>query len=123
MAPDKTGSPALATEPLKDCFALTPEHDYARGAFSDGFGDVEGSAIHTRAVAYLRGSFWLVVDKMDTDRPREMQALWHFHPDCTTAFEGDHVASVDEGKGNLRIVPLSNVATWEVEIVKGTGRT
>lgn len=110
----------VAAEPLEDCHALTPRYDYARGVFADGYVGVEGRAVHTRVVAYLRGRYWLVVDRLDTDRPRRVEALWHFHPDCTTVVEGESVASADEGKGNIRIVPLSDVP-WEVDVVAGRG--
>ena len=91
--------------------------DYARGSF-DRFDRVEGSAKHTRALFYVRGGFWIVVDRIETDRPRTVQTLWHWHPDCTVVERDGQVLSTDQSKGNLRIVPLGDTA-WEVKMVKG----
>jgi Heparinase II/III N-terminus/Heparinase II/III-like protein len=109
-----------ATEPMAGNFAITPEYDYARGTYDGGYGDIEGEAVHTRAVVYRRGEHWVVVDRVTTDRPRTIQALWHFHPDCAVAAEGADVLSTDEGKGNVRVTPVSGLP-WEVDLVKGRG--
>ncbi|MCZ6633400.1 MAG: alginate lyase family protein [bacterium] len=106
-------------EPLsEDAYVLTEELDYARGSFSAGYEGVEGEAVHTREVVYVRGKFWVVLDHVQTDRPRSVQVLWHYHPDCSIVLEGLTVTSTDAGKGNLRVVPASQI-NWEVEIVKG----
>lgn len=107
-----------ATEPLKDCYSILPEYDYARGTYDAGYAALEGEATHTRAVMYVRGRYWVVVDRITTDRPRTVQALWHFHPDCTVVVDGGCVASTDEAKGNVRITPVSDLA-WQVELIKG----
>ncbi len=67
---------------------------------------------------YLHGKYWLVVDRILTDRPRKIDVLWHYHPDCTVAVEEGSAVSTDEGKGNLRILPISDIP-WKVTIVKG----
>jgi len=107
-----------AAEPMTGNYALTPEYDYARGAYTGGYGGLEGQATHTRVVVYRRGQYWLVLDRVDTDRPRTIEALWHFHPDCTVQLDGLSAASVDQDQGNLRITPASGLE-WQVEIVKG----
>jgi hypothetical protein len=107
-----------ASAPIQDSYAITPEYDFVRGDHTVGYEDVEGSVAHTRAVAYLRGQYFLVVDRITTDRPRTIQALWHFHPLCTVALNGAEAQSVDEGQGNVRIVPVAPFV-WGTEIVKG----
>ena len=67
---------------------------------------------------YIRGKFWVVVDRIITPKPVDIQTLWHWHPDCTVIIEGNSVASVDEDKGNLRIIPVSQLL-WTVNIIKG----
>jgi len=93
-------------------------HDYAYGSFADGFENVSGEVSHSRSVLYLHDTYWVVVDHIDTDQPRELQVLWHYAPDCEVAIDGSEVASANEDKPNLRIVPIGNVK-WEIEMVKG----
>ena len=95
------------------------EYDYVCGEFSAGYLGRTGPVKHTRAVLCVRGLCWVVVDRIDTDRPRTIQPLWHFHPDCTVERQGEEVATIDEGDvGNLRIVPVASFP-WRVDLVKG----
>lgn len=112
------GPKAAAKALAQGSYAVTPAFDYARGSFTGGFRDVKGTAIHTRALVYLRGGFWVVVDRIVTDRPRTIQALWHYHPACAVTIEKGTVTSGDPGQGNLRIMPVSDLS-WKVNIVKG----
>jgi hypothetical protein len=112
--------PLRASAPLdqgKD-YLSTPEFDYAQGAFASGYTNVEGQATHTRAVLYVRDNYWIVVDRVATDRPRQVQALWHFAPSCEVRIEGQSVGSANAGQANLRIVP-AGATDWHTEIVKG----
>jgi hypothetical protein len=108
----------VAENPLDGNYIITPQYDYFRGEFSGPYTDLEGSAAHTRTVVYLKGKYWIVVDRIQSDRPRKIDVLWHFHPDCNVILEENDAVSVDEGKGNLRIVPDSS-SVWEKKIVKG----
>lgn len=92
--------------------------DYARGMFTGGYAGVSGQAIHTRTVVYVRDRFWVVADRIETDRPRAIEALWHFAPDCSLVVEDRSVVTVDPGKGNLRIVPVGGMR-WNVAVVRG----
>ena len=95
-----------------------PKYDYAYGMFDDGYEDVEGKAIHTRSVMYIRNQYWVVLDHLETDRPRDLQALWHYAPDCKIEMEGNEVVSNNQNEANLRIVPIGNIK-WQTEIVEG----
>jgi hypothetical protein len=131
--------PTTTERPLdEDLAMITQEYDYAQGTFAGGFTDVatasarlkailwrqptrpevECKAIHTRAVLYLRGVGWVVVDRIETDRPRRIAPLWHFHPACTVVREGQSVVTVDLGVGNLRVQPLGPI-DWDIEFVRG----
>jgi hypothetical protein len=106
-------------QPLSHCdYAIAPEFDFAMGTFDAGFIGLKGKATHSRAVLYLRDKYWVVVDRIITDQPRQIEALWHFHPDCTVVSDGQSVGSIDPGIGNLKIVPVSNLS-WNVQIVQG----
>lgn len=107
-----------AREPMNGNYSITPEYDFVRGIFDAGYEGVEDDVTHTRAVFYARGAYWLVVDRIAASRPHEIAALWHFHPQCTVASDGLAVATTDEGKGNIRIVPTPEVP-WRIELVTG----
>ncbi len=112
------GGPRKTDTPLpQQDYAVEPEFDFGKGSFSD-FADIAGSAEHTRAVKFLRGKYWVVVDKITTDRPRDIQVLWHFHPDCTVQTQNNVVFTADADKGNLRLQPIGSIS-WQVQIVKG----
>jgi hypothetical protein len=107
------------TEPLSDdTYQLAKTFDFARGAFTAGYHEADGHAAHTRTVVYVRGKYWVVIDHVATDRPRDVQALWHFHPECTVAIDGSDVASTDADKGNIRVISVGR-SDWEIELIKG----
>ena len=66
----------------------------------------------------LKYGLIIVADRIETDRPRKLDALWHWHPRCTVEIEGQTSRSVDPGVGNLRITPMAGF-DWAVETVKG----
>ncbi|MEL7168786.1 MAG: alginate lyase family protein [Bacteroidota bacterium] len=118
--------------PITEGVAVTDAYDFALGTFgdrdgetfsreNDGSGPLVGEAVHTRAVAYVRGGYWLVVDRVETDRPRTLTALWHFHPDNTVETDGT-TAQTANARGNLAVVPLGGPA-WTLELVEGRDAT
>ena len=110
--------PREATVPMTGNFALEPGYDLVRATYTDGYADLDGAATHTRTVVYIRNQYWVVLDHVDTDRPRTLTALWHFHPDCHVWLEGLSAASTDLDKGNIRIVPAGDLE-WHASIVAG----
>ena len=107
------------SEPVPDgSWTIAPDYDYASGRFAAGYRGVDGEAVHSRAVLYVRGRFWVVLDRISTDRPRDIEVLWHYHPDCAVGQDGTSVASTDEGRANLRITPVAG-PDWQVDFVKG----
>ena len=109
--------PKLADAPLDGShFKITPAFDYATGQFAD-FNRVEGAASHTRALMYVRGEFWVVVDRIRTDRPRKIETFWHWHPDCLVSQEGN-VVETNNHEGNLAVIPVGNLK-MDLRFVKG----
>lgn len=105
---------------LKGRHAIGTAFDFVRAEHATGFGEIK-AVKHARAVVYLRGLCWIVFDAVTIDQPRMIEALWHFHPDCTVKAGGSkglEALSADAGKGNLRIVPAGGPA-WKLELVKG----
>ncbi|MDX1283404.1 MAG: alginate lyase family protein [Draconibacterium sp.] len=108
--------------PLSD-YGITETYDYAQGAVFAGYegNSFSGEAIHQRAVHYERGKFWLVVDKITSDREREIQTFWHFHPDCNLEKnnENHQVFSNDTNEGNLLICPAESNTFHSFEVIEG----
>jgi hypothetical protein len=109
--------PKVTEEPVsKKDYLITEDYDLGRGSFSD-FNGLEGDVKHTRTLFYSRGDLWVVVDQVTTDRPRKIDALWHWHPENKVQIENNIVKTMNE-KGNLQIIPAGN-QNWEVKLVKG----
>lgn len=107
----------VAKHPLsQDSFKLTNSFDYATGSF-DAFKNLEGEANHQRSVMYVRDDFWVVVDHIQTDRPRAIEVLWHWHPDAKV-IKNNKVTKTNNKKGNLAIIPLSDY-DFKIEFKKG----
>lgn len=110
-------APLLAERPLSDKqWKVTQTYDYACGSF-DLFPETEGRVNHTRHLYYSRGDFWIVVDEVETDRPRKIDALWHWHPTCKIAVEGNSVSTENE-RGNLQVIPVGK-QQWKIRLVEG----
>jgi hypothetical protein len=97
--------PTHAEEPVsKKHWLITEEYDLAWNSF-DSFDSLEGKCSHTRRLFYARGDLWVVVDEIETDRPRKIEALWHWHPQCKVGSHGNNITTQNE-RGNLLIIPL-----------------
>ena len=78
----QVNTPAKATAPLPaNEWSISTDTDRARGSIT--FEGLAGRANHTRSIVYQRGRFWVVVDRVDSDRARSVEALWHAHPNST----------------------------------------
>lgn len=109
--------PTLAASPLSDnYFKLHKDFDYASNSMSN-FIDLEGKAEHARTLFYVRGEFWVVVDQIKTDRPRQIDALWHWHPSCSVVKDKSTVKTQNQS-GNLAIVPIST-QKFDITFIKG----
>lgn len=93
-------------------------YDYSCGTFTSGFEEVEGLEEHFRSVLYLRDQFWLILDQINTDRPREIQTLWHFHPQHRTILRDQAVITDEDSGPNLQIIPIGSIR-WDVKMVEG----
>ncbi len=96
-------------------FKITPGFDYAWNSFEDYY-DLE-NVKHTRAIMYVRGHYWVVVDQLETDQPRKIEALWHWHPDNKVTKEGVNIMT-ENSFGNLQVLPLGNT-DWSINFVSG----
>jgi hypothetical protein len=116
--------PSGVDQPVsEEDYLITPELTFARGTCDAFFeeiysGRLAGKAAHMRAVLCLPDDLIVVADRIETDRARKLDALWHWHPRCTVEIDGATARSVDPGVGNLRIVPVAGF-DWALETVKG----
>ncbi|MEZ4905340.1 MAG: heparinase II/III family protein [Spirosomataceae bacterium] len=109
--------PTLAKEAVShDYFQINKDFDYATNFMSD-FMEIQGIAQHSRTLFYVRGEFWIVIDRVKTDRPRQIDALWHWHPSCDVVKENTTVKTKNQ-QGNLAIIPLSS-QKFTIEFIKG----
>ena len=97
-------------------FKIHKDYDYAYGDFND-FENLSGSALHTRAIFYLRNGFWLVADKIKTDRPRALKFLWHWHPDVKI-IKGKKNIKGRHKNGTLSLTALSD-QNFKISEIKG----
>jgi hypothetical protein len=110
--------PKVIDQPLSENhFKIGQEFDYAWNSFNK-FNDLEGIGNHTRSLFYVRGHFWIVVDNIDTDRPRKIETLWHWHPGCDIQEQKKSIVSTNNKRGNLQVLPVGKTK-WELNLVKG----
>lgn len=110
--------PRLAVEPLsnKHC-NITEDFDHA-WHISEEYKNIDGICSHLRSLLYVRGQFWVVVDKITTDRPRTVEILWHWHPECQVNVERKQMVTAQNGQSFLQIIPLSKTK-MSIRQVKG----
>jgi len=58
-----------------------------------------------------------VVDRIITDRPRLIEALWHWHPECLVE-KDNSIIKTNNKKGNLAVIPVSK-QVFNIKLVKG----
>ncbi len=110
--------PKVTTEPTpENHFFVGKDHDYGSGKMS-AFAGLEGTFEHTRSVVYLRDKFWVVADHLKTDRPRTIETLWHWHPDCRVEIDANGNMFTQNDYGNLQIIPVGSQG-WQMTLVKG----
>ena len=109
--------PKLAEEPVPGHqWAISDQFDFAWSSM-EGFIEMEGKVEHRRGVYYQRGEFWIVIDQINSDRPRKVDALWHWHPDCDVTVDGSKTYTKHQF-GNLQIVPGQDLE-WEIQTIVG----
>jgi hypothetical protein len=97
-------------------FKIAADYDYAWNSFNKYF-DLE-NVKHKRSLFYVRDEFWVVVDNLQTDAPRKIETLWHWHPDCEVYQKPGGIISTNNERGNLQVIPVGK-SDWKVDLVKG----
>ena len=78
-----------------------------------------GGARWTRGVIYVRGRYWIVLDRIEAGGPAEVKANWLFHPECRVELREGGALTCDPGRPNLAVLPLGAV-DWRIEVFRGT---
>lgn len=102
----------------KDLDFITSAHDAGYYHKEIDYETAIDHQLHRRSVFHVPNRYWLVIDTVETDTPCDIQPLWHFHPHCTVAQEGDIVRTTDDSVGNLLIIPLT-MKDMRCDLVKG----
>lgn len=132
----------MADAPLDaESWCFSPHFDFVRGVFDGGYIGVNDTVQHERIVLrkgpapiHIRNgtslpegwectapgtqAYLVVADLVTCQSAHDITALWHFHPECTVQQEQGHVVTVDEDKGNLRIIPAKE-HSYELDLVSG----
>tara|TARA_R110001592_G_scaffold105579_3_gene296898 strand:- start:172331 stop:174388 length:2058 start_codon:yes stop_codon:yes gene_type:complete len=109
--------PRLVEKPVdSNTVEITEEYDFASSSFGEFIG-LEGQANHNRSLFYVRGEFWVVVDKISTDQARSISTLWHWHPDAEVKQFGNSVVG-SYAEGSLEVMPVGNTS-FDIEMIKG----
>ncbi|MGF1544432.1 MAG: alginate lyase family protein [Parvularculaceae bacterium] len=106
-----------ASEPMREAAFVSEALRLAVGSYADGFAGVDGLALHRRAVLHLSDVGVLVVDDVETDRPRSVRAQWHLHPDLAPEMRGGVIDAATE-KAAIRLTPVG-VDGWRGRIARG----
>ena len=112
-------TPAKASTPASvDTWSVTEAEDRARKSIS--FSGLPTADVHTRSLVYRRGSFWLVVDRVETTKSRTVEALWHTHPDCAVTIVGS-VAQVSNNVAGIDVIAASDsTGRWKnTSVIRG----
>jgi len=116
---DQAPAPKKTDQPLgQPHWAVTDTFDFARKTH-DQYRGLEGEAAQTRIVVFLRGVGWVVVDHIQTDRPRKLTAMWRYRPERQVQIgAGAAILTADDQGANLSVTPLGPL-DWKPQLVRG----
>ncbi len=110
--------PLFAKEPISNTkYKITKKYDIAKGSFNKYQG-ISGEVKHSRTLYYERDKMWIVIDSVNTDRPRKVNTFWHFHPSCKVTNDNEKIYTSNQ-RGNIAVIPVESSTKWNVELIKG----
>jgi hypothetical protein len=86
---------------------VSREHfDFFEGV-QRGFAQLHTPATHTRSVLFLKGDYWVVRDRVETEGTHRYDLHFHFVPGATPDIKNDGESmSVGEQQGNVPVIQL-----------------
>ncbi|MEN8117309.1 MAG: alginate lyase family protein [Bacteroidota bacterium] len=107
----------VVDEPLSEKhWKIMPEYDFAWNSFNKYY-DLE-NVKHNRSVMYVRGEFWVIIDKISTNQSRKVETLWHWHADCKIKIDDSGAVSTKNNFGNLKVIPVEE-SSWLINVIEG----
>ncbi len=105
---EQSAGPKITTSPLPGKhFKITDQYAYAWNSTSN-FDGLDGKCTHTRSMIYLLDLGWIVVDHLRSDRPRQVEALWHWHPKCQIQTTEDLIVKAGRDQGRVILQPVGS---------------
>ena len=113
-------APWRAHAPSRARTLASPRLDYFchRAYFPADTPRGRGGARWTRAVIYLRGECWIVLDRLEVSGPSEVTVNWLFHPERRVEVRDGGAYTSDPGAPNLALLPLGAVS-WRIRELHG----
>eukprot|EP00730_Choanoeca_flexa_P014728 TRINITY_DN6544_c0_g1_i1.p1 TRINITY_DN6544_c0_g1~~TRINITY_DN6544_c0_g1_i1.p1 ORF type:complete len:682 (+),score=152.90 TRINITY_DN6544_c0_g1_i1:1116-3161(+) len=110
--------PRVATEPLRAGCNYSLGSDGNQGDWGFGsivFPSAKGHVMHSRGLLHVAGKAWVVVDRVDTDRTRNVKSLWHTHPNVSTSKIGDDMYLINGTNGGLVMMAFQpQQSSWQL---------
>lgn len=97
-----------ATLPTVDAWLTEPGYAYFSGAHEGYRYLAEGIASSRRKLFYLRGEYWILLDRFTPETSAEHTYCLHFHVGAPCSLEDHRLVTRGEG-GNLLIVPVEGL--------------
>jgi len=98
-------------------YKISDTFDYASATMSS-YENISDEVSHTRSLVYVKNKFWIVADKIISDKERKIEVNWNWHPDCKVVID-NKVVRTNNTKGNLAIIPITdqdfNINQWKGE--------
>jgi Heparinase II/III N-terminus/Heparinase II/III-like protein len=100
----------ISKAPIDARWESTPDHDFAAGAYDDGYGSLDARlATHTRRVLFVKPDLFVIADTLVPfdSVDHSYQARWNVMTTYTKEdADTQAVTTLDDGKVNMTIVPL-----------------
>jgi hypothetical protein len=94
-----------------------PGFDFAAGIYEDGYGqfalekpehpDIIDDVIHARKILFVRPDYWLIIDKITSQKPHNYQLLFHGHPESEVYLVTEKTVTLQSKRNNacLYLIP------------------
>jgi hypothetical protein len=107
--------------PLENTWISNDRFDYAVGRYDNGYGPKgEVRVTHTRAVAFIKPDYWVVVDTLapEDKEEHEYESLFHFGAESAEVVDGRYFITRNAKGPNMVLWPLP-LSAQELSVVQG----
>jgi len=106
--------PSEVSRPLPVSWIQTRHYDFA--AADHPYPENRGR--HHRGVFYRKNGYWLILDEITTFGPREIEAIWHIHPDRKIEELENNTFLIRGDRSSLFFIPVLN-ENWDMITLTG----